>query len=64
MIKPGPCNARYAHISHDTKVQIEITAKEMEAILFAYDYGIANIDEESISTLDKFMDKIKYEIWP
>lgn len=54
----------YSHLSHDTSVNIQITAKEMEAILYAYDRGIKNIDEEAIRTLDLVMDKIKYNIFP
>lgn len=54
----------YSHISHDTNINIEITAKEMETILYAYDRGIKNIDEEAIRTLDQVMDKIKYNIFP
>lgn len=53
----------YSHIVRDETITISITAEEMSAVLWAYDRGVDELDDENRTELDSVIAKIKYEVW-
>ena len=54
----------YSHIANDKTATISITAAEMSAVLYAYDRGIDQLDEDSRCALDAVIAKLKDELHP
>lgn len=54
----------YSHIARDTAVRIQVTAEQMSAVLFAYDYGIDQLDEDSRYALDAVIANLKDSLHP
>lgn len=55
---------RYAHIARDAKLSIQISAEEMAALFYAYDYGLDALDGESREKINQVLAKLKDEAWP
>ncbi|MCQ9326911.1 hypothetical protein [Neisseria dentiae] len=56
---------KYGHIATDTmSVVVTLTPEQQAAILFASDYGLRQVDSQTIAILDSVMDKLKDYIHP
>ena len=56
---------KYRHIITDTMaVVVTLTPEQQAAILFAYDYGIQQVDSQTSAVLDTVMNELKDCIHP
>ena len=54
----------YSHIASDKTATISITAAEMSAVLYAYDRGVSELDDDSMQQLESVIAKLKDELHP
>jgi len=56
---------KYSHISYDTVIkELPVSKEEMEAVFFAYDYGIDLMSADDKKALDALIAKLKDIVWP